>query len=112
MSDKDRIREANERSDRLFHQMFGAEPTIDAPPRLTEEERMANWKPAPPPKTGGKGQKTPAALPGEPHPNFCDCGKWKSHKYDTCMECAGIVLCESCEQNYHSDQYQTCYDCR
>lgn len=93
--------------DELWNQLIGApETNTDRP------APEPNWKEAPEPGTAagpsGRGWK------GRPLPpeNTCpECGKWKKPQYDTCFACSGMTLCNECGVNYHSQEYEVCYQC-
>ena len=93
--------------DELCQELFG-QPEAMPPP----QGKIENWKkPEEEPATGegSKGKKSPRPLPPA---NTCPgCRGWKQEKYDTCFKCSGMVLCESCGENYHSEEYDECYTC-
>lgn len=93
--------------DDLYQELFGQPEASPLP-----QGSMENWKTAEEERTTGeksKGKKGPRALP---QANTCPaCGGWKKAQYPTCFKCSGMMLCESCGENYHSEEYDECYDC-
>ena len=98
--------------DELWERIFGEKEAHPFQPRTDPElewkkpEQPINvmGKPPPPARRGRGGPPPPA--------NTCPgCGGWKKAQYPTCFKCSGLVLCEECEENYHSEEYETCYEC-
>ena len=93
--------------DELWNQLFGEKAPA---PRIPVQE--PEWKRAPahgtaarPPGVNKRGR---ALAPQNTCPG---CGHWKNAKYETCFGCSGMTLCASCGVNYHSEEYDECYQC-
>ena len=100
--------------DELWEKIFGEEK--EAPGFQPRTDPESEWKkpeqpinvmgnPSPPARRGRHGPPPPEnSCPG--------CGGWKKAQYPTCFKCSGLVLCEECGENHHSEEYETCYECR
>ena len=99
----------------LWVRMFGDDPLPHESADLPTAD-PSEWKEARGvgPVLGGREKTTKTGRRGPPSPDHTcpDCGRWKKPEYETCFACSGMVLCESCEENYHHEDYNRCYECR